>query len=493
MPDMAKTLNAMKGLSIMVAGDLMLDQFVYGDVDRISPESPVPVLNIQKQDMMLGGAGNVLTNLSALGITPVMFAVVGNDAQASIVRDIAKKAGAHVDGILTDDTRPTTIKTRYLARHQHLLRTDFEKTHPLSPDIEAKLFAGIEKAMKGVKAIVLSDYGKGVLTKILLQKIIAAANKAKIPVLVDPKGNDYTIYRGADIVTPNRKELALAAGAANLKSDEEITHAAQKIIKDCGVHCVVATRSEDGMSVIGAAATPLHLKTEAIEVFDVSGAGDTVIATLAASIAAGATMEEAARLANLAGGIAVSKVGTTPVRMEELQAALLRGVPGEGRMARLAGESEAIDQVRTWQARGLKVGFTNGCFDILHKGHVTYLEEARKQCDRLVVALNHDASVKILKGPSRPVNDEQARAAVIGSLACVDLVVLFGATKAGADNTPAALIEKLRPDIFFKGGDYREDQLPEAKIVRAYGGNVSIMNLQDGFSTTAIIAKRNAV
>lgn len=491
MPDMTKTLNAMKGLSIMVVGDLMLDQFVYGDVDRISPESPVPVLNIQKQDMMLGGAGNVLTNLSALGITPVVFAVVGADTQAQFVRDIAKKAGADASGILTDESRPTTLKTRYLARHQHLLRTDFEKTHPLSSDIEAKIFAGIEKAMKGVKAIVLSDYGKGVLTKTLLSKIIATANKANVSVLVDPKGNDYTIYCGADIVTPNRKELALAAGTSALVSDDEITNAAQKIIKDCGVACVVATRSEDGMSVISSA-RPMHLKTEAIEVFDVSGAGDTVIATLAAAIAAGATMEDAARLANLAGGIAVSKVGTTPVRMEELYAALLRGVPGEGRVARLADESEAVDQVRTWQAKGLKVGFTNGCFDILHKGHVMYLEEARKQCDRLVVALNHDASVKILKGPSRPVNDEDARAAVLGALSCVDLVVLFGAAKTGEDNTPAAIIGKLRPDIFFKGGDYKEDQLPEAKVVRAYGGAVSIMNLQDGFSTSAIIAKSAA-
>jgi len=489
MKELNKTLGAMKGLSIMVAGDLMLDTFIYGDVDRISPESPVPVLNIQKQDTMLGGAGNVLSNLCALGITPVVFAVVGADEQGKKAVEIAKKSGADVNGILVDDSRPTTLKTRYLARHQHLLRTDFEKTHPLSPEMEAKIFTAIEKSMKSVKAIVLSDYGKGMLTKTLLEKIIASANKAKIPVLVDPKGADYKIYRGADIVTPNRKELTLASGMANLRSDAEITGAAQKIIKECGIHCVVATRSEDGMSVIDASGKPLHLKTQAIEVFDVSGAGDTVIATLAASLAAGATMADAATLANFAGGIAVSKVGTTPVRMDELQAAL-NGERQAG--TTLSGENEALEQVRKWQAKGLKVGLTNGCFDILHKGHVTYLEQARRNCDRLIVAINHDASVKILKGPSRPVNDEEARAAVIGALSSVDLVVLFGAKKAGEDNTPAALIEKLRPDIFFKGGDYREDQLPEAKVVRSYGGDVSIMGLQDGFSTTAIIARSAA-
>lgn len=488
MTNLAHILDAVKGRKIMVVGDLMLDIYVYGEVERISPESPVPVLSVQKEDRMLGGAGNVLTNLAALGAIPVVFAVTGNEAPAQTVHDLAKSCGADTSYILEDISRPTTLKTRFLARHQHMLRTDVEKTHPISSHIEKALLDGIRKTMKDVGAVVLSDYGKGVLTKTVLQQVMETAKEADVPVLVDPKGHDYSIYSGADYVTPNRKELGEAVGISNLKSDEDITAAAQKLIQQSGIGCVVATRSEDGMSVIGHGA-PEHLRTQAREVFDVSGAGDTVIATLAAALSAGADIIDAARLSNIAAGIAVSKVGTTPVRADELQSALSGGISASARQARLADVDSAREQVRTWQAQGLKVGFTNGCFDIIHKGHVNYLDQARGRCDRLIVGLNHDDSVRILKGPTRPINDEVARATVIGSLSSVDLVVLFGATKAGEDNTPCALIDSLRPDIFFKGGDYKIDQLPEAKIVQAYGGQVEIMGLEDGFSTTNIIAK----
>lgn len=487
MQDMLNMLNAAKGQTIIVVGDLMLDLFVYGDVERISPESPVPVLSVRKQDYMLGGAGNVLTNLLALGLNPVVFALVGEDAEAGIVFDLVKKNGAGTNGIMQDSSRPTTLKTRYLARHQHLLRTDIEKTHAVPADLEKSMIAAIEKAIASAKAVVVSDYGKGVLSKAVLNAVIRAAKHSNIPVLVDPKGHDYSIYNGADYVTPNRKELGEATASANLKSDADIVTAARKLIAQSGIGCVIATRSEDGMSVIGKG-DPIHLHTKAQEVFDVSGAGDTVIATLAAMLAAGADIVTAATIANEAAGIAVSKVGTAPVRGEELRQRL-NGDRHEGRQARLLGEQAALDQIRKWQAQGLKVGFTNGCFDIIHKGHVNYLDQARSHCDRLVLALNSDASVRILKGPTRPINDEEARAAVIGSLSSVDLVVLFGATKAGEDNTPCALIEKLRPDIFFKGGDYTIDKLPEAKVVQAYGGVVNIMGLEDGFSTTNIISK----
>ena len=489
MQDFAAVIQSMKGLTVLVAGDLMLDRFVYGDVDRISPESPVPVLNITHEDEMLGGAGNVLSNLCALGIKPVIFATVGDDAAAARVIDMTKKLGVDVAGLIKDDTRPTTIKQRYLARHQQLLRSDFEKTQAISSSIEQKILAGIQKAMKNAKAVVLSDYGKGLLTQSLIADIIKAATLAGIPVLVDPKGSDYTRYRGADIVTPNRKELGEASGFKNLKADDEVIEAAHKIIQSCGIKCVVATRSEDGMSVIEAAKTPEHLKTQVQEVFDVSGAGDTVIATLAASLATGADIVTAARLSNIAAGIAVSKIGTTPVRADEILALLEEGSP---HVAKIADDQTALEQIRKWRAKGLKVGFTNGCFDILHKGHVTYLAQARKECDRLIVALNHDVSVKILKGPSRPVNDQEARAAVLGALSSVDMVVSFGANKAGEDNTASALIEQLKPDIYFKGGDYKVDDIPEAKTVKAYGGIVSIKDLQSGFSTTSIIEKSKA-
>lgn len=475
------------GYKIMVVGDLMLDRFVYGDVERISPESPVPVVKVSEEKSMLGGAGNVSANLAALGLKPVIVALIGDDREGREVIDIARTHHAEIH-ILKDESRPTIIKTRFLARHQHMLRTDVEKTHPAAPAIEKLLIAAIEKSMKGVRAVVLSDYGKGVLTPAVIAATMAAARKQGVSVLVDPKGRDYGIYRGADYVTPNRKELAEATGTAALKSDEEIVKAATALLTKAGIGCVVATRSEDGMSVIRDGVQPVHLRAQVREVFDVSGAGDTVIAVLAAMLASGVGIEEAARMANFAAGIAVSKVGTTPVALDELRG-LLSANSLSGRQARLASTKDARAQIAAWQAQGLKVGFTNGCFDIIHKGHVNYLEQARSRCDRLVLALNSDASVKILKGPSRPINDEQARAAVIGSLSSVDLVVLFGAEKAGQDNTPCALIDSLRPDIFFKGGDYTIDQLPEAKIVQSYGGEVAIMGLEDGFSTTNIIAK----
>ena len=490
MQSLVETLKAAEGRKIMVVGDLMLDIYIYGEVERISPESPVPVLSIRNEDKMLGGAGNVLTNLCALGVTPVMFALVGDDDAGKTVAAIAKDLGADVSNIVRDPSRPTTLKTRYLAKHQHMLRTDVEKTHTIAYDLEKTMLSGIMKTMRDVQAVVLSDYGKGVLSKTMLENIVMAAKAAKVPVLVDPKGHDYSIYRGADFVTPNRKELAEATASPALKTDAEIADAAQKLIKQSGIACVIATRSEDGMSVVTASAEPVHLRTQAREVFDVSGAGDTVIATLAAMLSCGADITTAAKIANIAAGIAVSKVGTTPVRSDEIGDMIESGAQqGGGRQARLADDSDALSQIRKWQAQGLKVGFTNGCFDIIHKGHVNYLDQARSHCDRLVLALNSDASVKILKGPTRPINDEEARAAVIGSLSSVDLVVLFGATKAGEDNTPCALIEKLRPDIFFKGGDYTIEQLPEAKVVQAYGGEVNIMGLEDGFSTTNIIAK----
>ena len=489
MQDMVKTLKGIEGRKIMVVGDLMLDTFVYGDVERISPESPVPVLAISREDTMLGGAGNVVSSLVALKAKVMLFSVVGDDARGEQVLSIAKKAGIDASGVMIDATRPTILKTRYLARSQQVLRTDIEKTHDIDAGLEGKIITIIQKSLKQVQGIVLSDYGKGVLTKSLLQKTIQMANAAGIPVLVDPKGSNFSIYSGADFVTPNRKELGEAAGVKTPRSDEEIIMAAKKIIRDCGIKTVVATRSEDGMSIVPSVGETLHLKAQAREVFDVSGAGDTVIATLAAALAAGANIIDAAGLANVAGGIAVSKVGTTPVRTDEILSVLEGQEESVSLQAPLADWTKAGEQIRKWKAQGLKVGMTCGCFDIIHYGHVNYLNEARRKCDRLIVAINHDASVKILKGPTRPVNSEQARAGVLGALASVDMVVMFGASSAGADNTPVELVGVLKPDIFFKGGDYTVDQLPEAKPILAYGGEVSIMKMHEGYSTTSIIEK----
>ncbi len=488
MHELTQIIQSMRGRKIIIAGDIMLDRFVYGAADRISPESPVPVLLTEAESTMLGGAGNVAANLRALGAKPVLFGTVGNDTNADDLLKAAEQAEIGVAGIMRDDTRPTTLKTRFLARGQQLLRVDTEKTHAVSEEIETKLLAAFEKELPSSGAVILSDYGKGVLTNTLIAGMIAAAKAANVPVLVDPKGRDYARYKGADYVTPNRKELSEATGASSLKTDEDIIAAAQKIITGCGIGNVLATRSEDGLSLIPQNAAPVHQRTTVREVFDVSGAGDTVIGVFAAAIAAGAKPAQAAELANLAGGVAVAKIGTAAVSDAELEEAA-HGSVRPMLNSKLEQAAAAKARIAAWKKQGLKVGFTNGCFDIIHQGHVGYLAAARAHCDRLVVGLNHDASVRILKGPTRPVNPEDARAAVMSGLESVDMVVFFGAEKAGEDNTPCALIAELQPDIFFKGGDYKPEQLPEAKIMAAHGGEVAIMPFHEGFSTTSIIEK----
>ena len=474
---------------ILVVGDLILDRFITGSVDRISPESPVPVLVENKAASMLGGAGNVLANLCGLGAQATLIAVTGDDSDAELVAKLCGDTGTSADSLVRDASRPTIVKTRFLAGHQQLLRVDAEKTASLSPAIETALLERITAHLPTAQAVILSDYGKGVLTPPVIRSVIEQSTRLGIPVLVDPKGADYSRYRGADVVTPNRKELAEATAGLPTKTDSEIETAATQLLATSGIKSVVATRSQDGMTVLAPGAAPLHLTTRALEVFDVSGAGDTVIATIAAALAAGAPLADAAHLANLAGGIVVAKVGTAAIRAKDLTDALTEAALPLVGQAPLHTWDAAREQVKRWQAKGLRVGFTNGCFDILHAGHVTYLNQARSLCDRLVLGLNHDASVRILKGPTRPVNTEGDRATVIGGLGAIDLVVLFGATTAGSDNTPCDLIASLQPDIFFKGGDYTLEQLPEAKVVQAYGGEVRVMGLVDGLSTTNTIRK----
>ncbi|MCB9990073.1 MAG: D-glycero-beta-D-manno-heptose-7-phosphate kinase [Rhodospirillales bacterium] len=481
----------MKQRAILVVGDIMLDRFVYGDAGRISPEGPVPVLAVKRESQMLGGAGNVLANLHGLGVKPHILSVIGEDDAGRQVRELAASCGADPQGLLVSGAVPTIVKTRYIAAGQQLLRADREKAGAVPDSVHTALLAQAKIIMPHVQALILSDYGKGVLTEDVIAALIGLAKDHNVPVLVDPKKTDYSVYRGASVVTPNRKELAESCTGAATETDEDITAAMRHVLTESGIGAVIATRSQQGMSVLeGADAAPVHLRTTALEVFDVSGAGDTVIATIAAGLAAGANLTEAAMLANYAGGIVVAKVGTAAIRNDELSGAL-RGhdTVSRTREAPLLDWGDAAQQVRRWQAQGLKVGFTNGCFDILHFGHVTYINRARDLCDRLVLALNHDRSVQILKGPERPLHDERARASVIGALGAVDMVVLFGASEAGRDNTPCALLEQLQPDIYFKGGDYTIDQLPEAKIVGSYGGRVELMNLYEGHSTTSTIEK----
>jgi len=505
----AEIIKAMSDVSVLVVGDIILDKFIYGAVHRISPESPIPVLSVTREDIMLGGAANALASLVGLGVEGKLLSIVGDDDHGQKLVAKLSDIGVSDDGVVVDSSRPTTVKSRFLAEHQQLLRSDFEKTEIVSADIIAQLLAKAETVIKQVQAVVISDYGKGLLTSTFISALIELARKYDVPVIVDPKGQDYSIYRGANVVTPNKKELSEATMGAAVESDSDIIEAANILIESSGIETVVATRSGDGITVVQGHSEPVHLRTVDIEVFDVSGAGDVVIATIAAAMAAGASLSNAAALANIAGGIAVSKVGTTPIRAQELLDAFISDtVDLQMHMARGAdaempkttrtlqsgvyGWNEAQEQVKRWQARGLKVGLTNGCFDILHFGHVNYLNAARKKCDRLIVAMNQDSSVRLLKGDTRPIHDEESRASVLGALGSVDMVVLFGAQKAGDDNTANALIAKLKPDFYFKGGDYSIDQIPEASGVLRYGGHVEVMPEYAGHSTTASIQKMTA-
>ena len=490
-PDISliELVKAMQDTPVLVVGDIMLDRFIYGTVERISPESPVPILSIQREDIMLGGAGNALANLAGLQARGYVLSVIGDDLDGRVVSRKAAEMGINEDGLLIDRSRPTSVKTRYLAGHQQLLRSDFEKTQPLSDAMADQLLEKAQTLIPKVKAVLLSDYGKGVLRRDVIARLITLAKENSVPVIADPKGYDYTIYKGVTAVTPNRKELSEAVRGLPVASDEEIVIAAQTLIDECGIGAVIATRSKDGMSLVQKSKAPLHIRSDDIEVFDVSGAGDTVIATVSAALGAGASLEEAARLANIAGSIVVTKVGTAPIYAREL----IEGASErQNRQAPLLEWQAAAEQVKRWRARGLKIGFTNGCFDILHFGHVSYLNAARNNCDRLIVGLNRDASVRLLKGEGRPVHDENARAAVLGSMGAIDMVVLFGAEKTGEDNTACDVLKLLQPDIYFKGGDYTVEQIPEAPTVHAYGGEVALMPSFEGHSTTGSIKRIKA-
>ena len=490
--------ESMKDVRVLVIGDIMLDQFVYGDVERISPESPVPVLLVQNEQSMLGGAGNVLSNLKGLGAECAVIAVIGGDTQGQHLQECLKGFAAEAACLVVDSTRPTTVKTRFLSGMQQLLRTDFEKKESISPEIENDLIKQFDRELENCGAVVISDYGKGILTDRVLRHVIQTARKKNVPVLVDPKGDDYKRYKGASIVTPNKKEL-MEASKMSAGSDEEVSMAAHHVMKVSGIDAVIATRSKDGMSVVQRHdKEAVHIPASPVEVFDVSGAGDTVIAVAAAALAAGSDVVQAAKLANVAGNIVVTKVGTAPIRIDEMLDSLIAIQGNEQAQASQAHAvqgtpicnwDQAIEVMQRWRAKNRTVGFTNGCFDILHRGHAQYLGEARARCDRLIVALNSDASIKLLKGESRPIHDEMSRAAVLSALACVDMVVFFGASEEGQDNTPCELLSILKPDLYFKGGDYTIDQLPEAKIMAEHGGEVSLLSFVDGYSTTGAIEK----
>ena len=477
---LAAEVEAMSGVRVLCVGDVMLDRFAYGEVERISPEAPIPVFRHQHEATMAGGAGNVLRNLSAIGVAARIVAVIGDDGAGAELRALIEaEPGAQAE-LFAAKGRETTIKTRYIAGSQQLLRADRETTTAIEPKMAERIVAAVAAALAETDAVVLSDYGKGVLTREVTARIIEAARQAGKPVVVDPKGPDMSHYRGASVVTPNRRELAEASGLA-VSDDAEIIAAAEKLIAGCGIEAVLVTRAKDGMTLVTAAGAE-HLEAMKREVFDVSGAGDTVVATLAAAIGAGVALVDAAAIANAAAGVVVGKVGTAAVEKSELIDAL-HGRDRSGAGSKLASFEAALERIARWRRKGLRIGFTNGCFDILHPGHVSLFDQARGACDRLVVGLNSDASVARLKGAGRPIQAEAARAAVLGSVASIDLVVVF------ADDTPMKLIEAIRPDVLVKGGDYTIEEVVGAEFVQSYGAKVLLAEIAPGHGTTQTIAR----
>lgn len=483
--DLAARAESLAGGRLLCVGDAMLDRFVYGAVDRISPEAPVPVLRIERETAMLGGAGNVVRNLVALGAEACFISVIGRDAAGRELTGLVAEEPGVESHLLTVPGRQTTIKTRYVAGAQQLLRTDLENVHMIDAALEEDLISRAVADLAESSALVLSDYGKGVLTDTILGSLISAACEKGRPVIVDPKGAGYARYRGATVITPNRRELSEASGMSTGSTDE-IVAAARHVIQVSGIGSVLVTRSQHGMTYVPGSPDeePLHFDAVAREVFDVSGAGDTVVAVLAASLGRGLSIAEGIQLANAAAGIVVGKMGTAVAYASELAASFRAHDLLQGEV-KVASSEIIARRVDEWRRQGLRIGFTNGCFDLLHPGHVSLMRQAKAACDRLIVGLNSDASIARLKGPTRPVQSEASRASVLASLESVDGITIFG------EDTPQQLIELIRPDILVKGADYTVETVVGADFVHSYGGKVVLAGLEDGHSTTATIARMN--
>jgi D-beta-D-heptose 7-phosphate kinase/D-beta-D-heptose 1-phosphate adenosyltransferase len=463
--------------SIAIIGDVMLDRHVFGAVERISPEAPVPVLRRSGYQAVPGGAGNVAVNAAVLGCKVALVGLVGDDpAGEELLAQLGQYEGLDLSGMVRDAERCTTTKTRVVSGQYQIVRVDDEQCDPAGDAVARRLMAAAERVMAGADVVVCSDYAKGVLSDGVIAGVIAMAQARGVPVIVDPKRADFFAYRGAALVTPNRAELQRASGMP-VKGDAQIAAAAAAVSEQFGGD-VLVTRSEEGMSLWRRDAAMVHARGRAAEVFDVSGAGDTVVATLASVLSAGRDMETAMTIASHAAAIAVSKLGTASVSREELG----RALHGDSQPEEGAVPMEKARQIcDAWRRMGERIVFANGCFDLLHPGHVALLKGAAAQGDRLIVALNTDASVKRLKGASRPVQDQAARATVMGALRMVDMVVLFD------EDTPIDAIKALCPDVIVKGADYRVEEVVGGQFVRERGGEVVLIDLVAGRSTTGII------
>lgn len=478
--DTELTVRHFANAHILVLGDVMLDRYVSGTASRLSPEAPIPVLRPSVRRATLGGAANVALNVATLGGHAALVGVIGSDAHGAEVTRLLAASGI-TPYLVVAEGRPTTAKTRFMVGTHQLLRLDEETTTAIDAATEAAVLECFAAAVRAADVVVLSDYAKGVLSDPVLQGALALAQATGRMVIADPKRPSFAAYRGVTVLTPNEHEVRHAThiGASD---DADADRAGRRALEQTGGEAVLVTRSEKGLTLVRRYKPALHLPTRAREVADVSGAGDTLVAALAVALGAGAALPDAARLANITAGISVGKPGTATVSRDELLAILhLDDLVATDR--KVATSEEATLQAAKWRTQRLRVGFANGCFDLIHPGHVRLLTEARAACDRLIVALNTDASVKRLKGPTRPLQSEMARATVMASLAPVDLVVLFD------EDTPFDLIRALRPDVLVKGADYSIDQVVGADLVQGWGGRVLLVELQPGHSTTGTIRR----
>lgn len=482
-------LSRFRNTKVTVIGDIMLDRFLYGTVERISPEAPVPIFRLDYEEIMLGGAGNVAANLASLGCKPTFLGFVGLDSNGKLVTSLLKKAGSH-SHLYQLKNHPTIIKTRFIANHNHLLRADAEKLLPFVPELLPKFSKLVKQAIKMTDIVLLSDYNKGIFNQETTQMIINLCNKFNIPVIVDPKGNDYSKYRGATLIKPNIKEFFDATGIKlnpdSPQFDDELKQGADIFLKQYGIKNIIVTLSEYGMAHISCENKNFIAKipTEAKEVFDVSGAGDTSLATLGIALGAKAPIAEAMQLANIASGIVVGKLGTATVSFNELKAKLTTKkceikCTQTNKIISLSDAKPIIDELKK---QGKKIGFTNGCFDLLHLGHLSSLQQAKNVCDILIVGVNSDDSIKKYKGADRPIQDQNTRATLLASLEFVDYVIVF------SEDNACHIVEELRPDVIAKEG-YTIDNWPEAQKVISYGGEAIILERIEGYSTSQLVAK----
>ena len=484
-PNIENALANLGEQTVLCVGDVMLDEFVYGDVTRISPEAPTPVLAVRRSVIQIGGAGNVARNIAALGAQCILVSLIGNDDAGLTLTDaLGKFDGLIVPDLVIDKARQTTRKVRFVSEHHstHLMRADWETTAPTSAQSEGAIISYAETAMPQAGAVMLSDYAKGTLTPRVIRAIIDAARRHGKPVVVDPKGHDYSVYRGATLITPNRQELG-AAVHRPVTTEAEIAKAAAELARLVESEAVLVTRSDEGMTLHIEGQAPIHIPAYPVKVRDVSGAGDTVAAVMAVLMAMQAPFESAMRAANAAAAVVVGKRGTATVSLAELRHRILPA-------ASLAPEDKIVfdwsvldERLAEWRKHGLRIGFTNGCFDLLHRGHIKLLAEAGAACDRLVVGLNSDASTKRLKGNGRPINPAEGRAEVIAALEAVDLVVVF------EEDTPLELIKRVRPAVLVKGADYTREEVVGGDVVEAAGGTVILVDLVPGHSTTGLVRR----